>query len=204
MNMNNDNNDNNDINYQVTGKNIPVPVQELTDFIKQKLEEYDLSGKNINAPDSPYVSPLFYHTKDGKLIKIPEKVQNEAISSWQGFKKDNISNKNRVIKTQISNGNKKINYVIIEKKNWFVFGILCLAVIFAIYFFWNIGNGESSSKSYKNPISDNMTDTVNNISENGANFMNNIFNTGTFNNTSPVNGFNSNDLSSDMRFFLTK
>lgn len=59
---------------QETGKQIPVNIQELLLHVEYQLINFD---NDVN----PYTDILYYHTKDGKTIKIPDNIQKLAIEN---------------------------------------------------------------------------------------------------------------------------
>ena len=98
------------MNYQETGNKIPVTVQELIGYVQKKLSEYDqlnllkvssygnIDSLLLNQKPTPYKDYIIYMTREGKLIKIPEQIQNMAIDLWNNNQKmqspGNIYNNN--------------------------------------------------------------------------------------------------------------
>lgn len=70
--------------YQFTGKQIPLKVNELVAFVHQKLEQYDNLVKETKSVPfySPYAHPIIYTTPEGKTVQIPKEIQQQAIDQW--------------------------------------------------------------------------------------------------------------------------
>ena len=75
--------------YKETGNKVPLPMDELINFAQEKLQDFDrLVEATQSRPErSPYNSPIIYTTKEGKLVQIPEYIQQQAVNLWSSAKK---------------------------------------------------------------------------------------------------------------------
>src|SRR4051812_30331407 len=83
------------MNFQYTGKNIPLRLDKCINFVSLKLQEYDYAlenGKKIG--DSPYHNKIVMSTEDGKFVEIPTEIQNEAVKLWLAQKEMGSNHKN--------------------------------------------------------------------------------------------------------------
>lgn len=79
-------NDPND--FENTGNQIPLKVDELINFVHQRLEQYDnLIETTQGQPTySPYKDKIIYTSPEGRMVQIPQDVQKKAIDSWKKIK----------------------------------------------------------------------------------------------------------------------
>jgi len=79
-------NDPND--FENTGNQIPLKVDELVNFVHERLNQYDnLVETTQGQPTySPYREPIIYTSPEGKMVQIPKEVQKKAIDSWKNRK----------------------------------------------------------------------------------------------------------------------
>ena len=84
---------NENVEYQPTGNNINLRMDELVDFVLEKLEQYEYIVKATQTVPSfsPYKDPIIYTTKEGKTVQIPEYVHQEAIKIWNQKKNKSIN-----------------------------------------------------------------------------------------------------------------
>ena len=79
--------------YKTTGKNIPISVEDVMNYVFSELDRYDklveTSGSKPNI--SPYEQQLVYTLEDGRQVKIPENIQMEAIDSWNKGKQSQVN-----------------------------------------------------------------------------------------------------------------
>jgi hypothetical protein len=73
------------IEFEKTGKTYPVTIDELVAHTKTKLAEYDELVKRTGAfpVKSPYTDPIIYTTSEGKLVQVPDYIQQEAITEYK-------------------------------------------------------------------------------------------------------------------------
>ncbi len=77
------------IEYKETGNKVPLPMDELLNFAQEKLQEFDklVEATQTRPTNSPYTNPIIYTTKEGKLVQIPEYIQQQAINLWNNAKR---------------------------------------------------------------------------------------------------------------------
>lgn len=80
--------------YQETGNQVPVTVNELKDCINIKLAEFD-SQPNKEGLHNPYVDDIIHQTKNGKTIKVPKNIQLDIVNEWVEKKKQSLSEQNQ-------------------------------------------------------------------------------------------------------------
>ena len=75
--------------YKETGNKVPLPMDELINFAQEKLQDFDrlVEATQSRPKRSPYNSPIIYTTKEGKLVQIPEYIQQQAINLWESAKR---------------------------------------------------------------------------------------------------------------------
>lgn len=110
------------MSYKQTGNKIPVTKDELINYTHNQLQSFD-SGKLKDM--NPYNQPIIYITKDGKMIQVPEELQQEAIASW------NPQPKYSAVNSQEDKESGETDYITI--------GMLILAAIIAVYLFYKSG-----------------------------------------------------------------
>ena len=109
------------MSYKQTGNKIPVTKDELINYIHEQLTFYDVCKlKDMN----PYTQPIIYITKEGKMIQVPQEIQQEAVASWNP--------RSKFIKTQDEDDES-------GKTDYITVGMLILAAIIAIYLFYKSG-----------------------------------------------------------------
>lgn len=72
--------------YQETGNQVPVTVDELKECVNLKLAEFD-SQPDKAGLQNPYVNDIIYQTKNGKTIKVPKNIQLDVVNDWVEKKK---------------------------------------------------------------------------------------------------------------------
>jgi len=79
------------VQYQQTGNQIHLPIDEMISHVRKKLEEYDeLETATGSKPDfSPYGDPIIYITVEGKTVEIPKYIQEKAINMHK-TSRDNV------------------------------------------------------------------------------------------------------------------
>lgn len=84
--------------YQQTGKKIPLKMDELMNFVVQKLEQFDYVVKGIGSvPDfNPYEDPIIYTTQEGKTVQVPKEIQRQAVINWNNRVQDNQEDPNNL------------------------------------------------------------------------------------------------------------
>lgn len=151
-----------DINqYEETGKRIPVSTEELVAFSYQKLEDYDRAIKSIGSKPNynPYIEPILFTTKQGKLIKVPMDIQQKVVADWIAQKNKNVItelpvDQNKDIDKEEVNKqiNKQINekiYIIKEDNKYSTLFVICILVMLFLGLLVYMRNGSIS------PISSN-------------------------------------------------
>ncbi|ARF11545.1 hypothetical protein Klosneuvirus_1_402 [Klosneuvirus KNV1] len=109
------------MSYKQTGNKIPVTKDELINYIHEQLTFYDVGKlKDMN----PYTQPIIYITKEGKMIQVPQEIQQEAVASWNP--------RSKFIQTQDEDDES-------GKTDYITVGMLILAAIIAIYLFYKSG-----------------------------------------------------------------
>jgi len=73
------------VQYQQTGNQIHLPMDEMMSHVLTKLEEYDeLKTVTQSKPNfSPYTDPIIYITVEGKTVEIPKYIQEKAIEMYK-------------------------------------------------------------------------------------------------------------------------
>lgn len=76
-------------------KEAKVTKNELMEYIMLKLSDYDnlVVATGAHPPVNPYVDPITYSTSTGKLIDIPQDLQQMAVKYWGILKFQNENNK---------------------------------------------------------------------------------------------------------------
>lgn len=73
--------------FMETGNSVPITIPELETYILNVLQKYDsMSDDEKNQIDSPYENMIVYTTKDGRDVKVPEKVQISVIEKYNNYK----------------------------------------------------------------------------------------------------------------------
>ena len=81
------------MNYKLTGKNIPISVEDMMNSVINKLETYDkLQETGAMTDSSPYDDTIIYATKSGKYVKVPKEIQLNAIKVWNDYKNNENNN----------------------------------------------------------------------------------------------------------------
>jgi hypothetical protein len=77
-----------DIQYKHTGNQINIPMNEMINFVHDKLYEYDemIKATETMPNSSPYKDPVYYTTEEGKMVQIPDYVQKQAVSMYMQSK----------------------------------------------------------------------------------------------------------------------
>lgn len=72
------------VKYKQTGNQINIPVDEMVNFVQEKLYEYDelLKATQTVPQSSPYNDPIYYTTQEGKMVQIPDYIQQQAVSQY--------------------------------------------------------------------------------------------------------------------------
>ena len=80
---------NNPDEFEQTGNQVPIRIDELIACVHERLEQYDKLTEATQATPSysPYLHPIIYTTNEGKTIQIPPDVQKKAIDQWKEVKK---------------------------------------------------------------------------------------------------------------------
>lgn len=81
-------------NYQETGNQVPVTVDELKESINIKLAEFD-SQPNKDGLQNPYIDDIIHQTKNGKTVKVPKNIQLDVVNDWVENKKQALSGQNQ-------------------------------------------------------------------------------------------------------------
>jgi len=144
------------MSFQETGNKVPISTEELIKYVQFKLSEFDIIVTNQKSipPFNPYVDEIIYKTKDGKMIKVPEEIQKQAINIQYQQTGRNIPQAQQMPQTQMQMKpmrrhklQKKVIYVYEEDNNPIKLGILIFAAILALYLFFKI-NSDSKSSPY--------------------------------------------------------
>jgi len=110
------------MSYKQTGNKVPVTKDELINYTHNQLQLHDAGKlKDMN----PYTQPIIYITKEGKMIQVPQEIQQEAISSW------NPQPKYSSVQPKEDDESEKPDYITV--------GMLILAAIIALYLFYKSG-----------------------------------------------------------------
>ena len=80
------------IQYQQTGNQIQVPMNEMVNFVSNKLYEYDeLIKATESIPEqSPYKDPIYYTTEEGKMVQIPTYIQKQVVEQYMKEKINSV------------------------------------------------------------------------------------------------------------------
>lgn len=115
------------MNYRETGNKIPISEIELSDYVRYKLQEFD---DNPDISPNPYTQPIIYKTKDNKVIMVPTDIHEKVLNKWH----NNNNNTKQPPKA----------IYVYEKNDWVKLGLLILAAMIALYFFYDIGHKTQS------------------------------------------------------------
>jgi hypothetical protein len=91
--------------YKETGNKYPIPVNELLAYAQEKLQEFDMmvEATKTQPSTSPYTDPIIYATGEGKLVQIPEYIQEQAIQLWNNQKQGLTDVSNNAFNEELSN-----------------------------------------------------------------------------------------------------
>ena len=99
--------ENQEIDFIKTGKDVPIQINELLNFVYDQLNKYDqIVEATGTKPDfSPYEQSLIYTTSEGVNVQIPPEVHAQAIQNWVHVKQENqqVVKENKVEETGGSN-----------------------------------------------------------------------------------------------------
>jgi hypothetical protein len=100
----------NQVGYEETGNVVPVKRSELIEYVHRKLDEYiELMNATQTKPSfDPFNESIIYTTKEGKMVKIQDEVQKQAIVTWSESRNRNGNNPNAP--TEISGAGYEDNY----------------------------------------------------------------------------------------------
>ena len=129
--------------FQETGNQIPIPIDEMIEFVHHKLDEFNYIVKAThNKPtQTPFYNDIIYPTADGKLVKIPKFIQDQAIKLW--FEKNQkgevvSNNKNPTNKaptpTNINSQKKVVEET--DYRNTIIFSLVLLVILGLYYYFY--------------------------------------------------------------------
>lgn len=77
--------------YKKTGRNVTVSRDDLINAVIERLQAYDsASSRERKSMNNPYKEYIHAKVDGGKIVEIPEDIQNTAIQRWEEGK--NISN----------------------------------------------------------------------------------------------------------------
>ena len=68
--------------YQRTGKEIPLNVSVLINFVHNKLDEYAFLKESTQSEPNfnPYTNPVIFTTDEGKLVQVPAESTSSRVS----------------------------------------------------------------------------------------------------------------------------
>lgn len=72
-------------NYQYTGNSVPISALDTSAHVIALLEDYDRRmNEGINPSINPYKDRIVMTTQEGRMIEIPQDIQEDAIQQWVG------------------------------------------------------------------------------------------------------------------------
>ena len=80
------------IQYQHTGNQIHLPMDDMVNFVYNKLYEYDelIKATEMIPEQSPYKDPVYYTTDEGKMVQIPEYIQKQVVEQYMKEKINSV------------------------------------------------------------------------------------------------------------------
>ncbi len=145
---------NENVEYQPTGNNINLRMDELVEFVLEKIQQYEYMVKATETVPSfsPFKDPIIFTTQEGKTVQIPEYVQKEAIKIWNQ-RKSKANNQEESVEDiqelpiyesddneydqKDYKKNKKIDYEKEGEDSNFKYFILMLVFIGILFYFYN-------------------------------------------------------------------
>ena len=87
-------NDNIASGYEHTGKQVPIPMEDMLEFVKTELQRYDqlLYHTNETPEYNPYYQPIIYHPRPGQQVQVPNELRDKIVQEWTMNKNHDSNN----------------------------------------------------------------------------------------------------------------